>query len=343
MLADTGPAIIVAQFILCAGVIGVCGTRLSTLADRLADRGGFGEALTGGVLLGAATSLSGSVLSVSAALNGDANLALSNAYGGIAVQTLFLAVADITYRRANLEHAAASAQNMLQGSLLICLLALLLAASYSPEWTLFGIHPATPVLLGGYAYGIYLVGHVRQFPMWQPKRTGETRTDVPEEKNRRRSLVGLLLSFCVLGLILGLSGWYMQLIARSFVEVTGINATIVGALFTSVATSLPELVTTLAAVRRGALTLACSGILGGNTFDTLFAAFSDTAYRGGSIYHAADPMLLFWIAISMLMTSVLIMGMMVREKRGIANIGFESFLVIVFYCVGVGVLLAQRL
>ena len=44
----------------------------------------------------------------SAQLMRRADLAMSNAVGGIAVQTLFLAIADVAYRRANLEHAAAS-------------------------------------------------------------------------------------------------------------------------------------------------------------------------------------------------------------------------------------------
>jgi len=342
-MSPTDTGFLLAQFVLCAGVIGVCGTKLSAVADRLADRGGLGEALTGGVLLGAVTSLSGSVLSVSAALEGEADLALSNAYGGIAVQTLFLAIADLSYRRVNLEHAAASAENMLQGCLLVCLLALLLAATYSPAWTVFGIHPLTPVMLAGYAFGIRLVQRTRRSPMWFPQKTRETRTDIPEEENRQRSLALLLYSFAALGCIMALCGWYMQHLASAFIAATGVTAAIVGTLFTSLATSLPELVTTIAAVRRGALTLACSAILGGNAFDTLFAAFSDIAYQGGSIYHATDPILLFWLAVSVLMTGVLLMGMLVREKRGIANIGFESFLILVIYSASVAVLLIERL
>lgn len=40
----------------------------------------------------------------------------------------------------------------------------------------------------------------------------------------------------------------------------------------------------MAAVRRGALTLAVGDILGGNCFDVLFISGSDVAYREGSIY-----------------------------------------------------------
>jgi cation:H+ antiporter len=334
---------LIGAFLLAALVIAVSGTRLTAVADRLADRAGFGEALTGGVLLGAVTSLSGSVLSVSAAWGGDADLALSNAYGGIAIQTLFLTIADATYRKVNLEHAAASAENILQSSLLVCLLSILIIAAYSPSWTFWGIHPATPILLLGYIYGIRLVQRSREMPMWRPRQTRETREDVAEEDNRGRSLARLLLSFSILGAILGVTGWLMEGIASGLVARSGISAVIVGTLFTSLATSLPELVTTVAAVRRGALTLAFSSIVGGNAYDTLFAAFSDVAYRSGSIYHAADGLLVFWVSISTLMTATLIMGMLVREKRGIANIGFESFLVVVFYLTAVGILLIEQL
>lgn len=79
-------------FSVCALVIAIAGTRITRVVDQLADRTGLGEATAGAVLLGgAATSLSGSVLSVTAAYRGHPELAVSNALGGgIAVQTFFL-------------------------------------------------------------------------------------------------------------------------------------------------------------------------------------------------------------------------------------------------------------
>src|SRR5690606_3421702 len=71
-------------FLATAAVIGVVGTRLARIVDELADRTGLGEAIAGAVLLGLATSLSGIVLSVSAAWAGRPELAMSNALGGIA-------------------------------------------------------------------------------------------------------------------------------------------------------------------------------------------------------------------------------------------------------------------
>lgn len=100
-------------FLVCAFVIALFGTWMTRIADRLADLTGFGEAMTGAIFLGGSTSLAGITTSVTAAANGHAELAISNAVGGIAAQTAFLAVADMAYRKINLEHAAASATNCL--------------------------------------------------------------------------------------------------------------------------------------------------------------------------------------------------------------------------------------
>ncbi len=325
------------MFAVCVAIVATAGVKITAVVDELADRTRVGEALAGAVLLGATTSLSGSVLSVTAALKGNADLALSNALGGIAVQTAFLAVADLFYRRANLEHAAASAANLMQGALLVTLMAVILVGAFSPPVTVFGIHPATPLLFGAYIYGLRLIQSTRDQPMWQPARTRETREDVPEEDNLRRSLRTLLIAFLGLGALLGVTGWALENAAAAIANQTGLAQTTMGLLLTATVTSLPELVTSVAAVRRGALTLAVGGIIGGNAFDTLFTAASDVAYRDGSIYAEMGDDLLVWVSLSILMTGALLMGLIRREEQGPGGIGFESVAVLLLY--GLGILL----
>ena len=129
----------------------------------------------------------------------------------------------------------------------------------------------------------------------------------------------------------GIAGWVIAETALELSAQTGMSQAIMGTLFTSVATSLPELVTTLAAVRRGALQLAVGGIIGGNTYDVLFLALSDAAYREGSLYHAMEPRHVFLIALALAMSAVLLLGLLRREKSGAGNIGFESVLVLAIY------------
>lgn len=330
----------VALFVACTAVIGVTGTRLADVVDRLADRTGLGEAIVGAVLMGLATSLSGSVLSVSAAASGRADLAMSNAVGGIAVQTLFLAFADLLYRRANLEHAAASLGNLIQGALLVTQLSWLMLAFAMPAWTVGHVHVVTPLLLVSYLYGLRLARESRNDPMWSPARTTETREDEPDEDNAREPLGRQLAVFAGLVLAMATAGYLLEQAASVIIDSTGLGQAVVGLLFTAVATSLPELVTTVAAVRNGALTLAVAGIIGGNAFDTLFAAFSDVAYLDGSIYHAVSGDVPLWTALGALMGAVLLLGLVRRQERGPGRIGFESVTLVALYGLGVAVVVA---
>ena len=317
-----------------AVVILLAGTRLTAVADILAERTGLGEAVVGAVLLGAATSLSGIVTSVTAAADGRAELAVSNAVGGIAAQTVFLAVADAAYRRANLEHAAASPANLAQGALLITLLAVPLLALSGPDVSLFRVHPVTPFLLAAYLFGLRIISKAQTEPMWAAIRTSETHNEEEEESEGdadEQSLAGLWVRFALFALAIGTAGWVVARTGANIAEQTGLTDAVVGAFLTAVVTSLPELVTSVAAVRRGALTLAVGGIIGGNAFDTIFLAFSDVAYREGSIYHAISERQVFLISLTVLLTGLLLLGLLRREKHGVANIGFESFLILVLY------------
>lgn len=337
--ADYSLPVVSLIFLITSAVILVVGVKLTNLADRFADQSGLGEAVTGVIFLGALTSLSGSVTSIVTAHQGHPDLSISNAFGGIAAQTVFLVLADFMYRRANLEHAAPSLPNIISATILIGLLSLVLAAAIMPPLDFFGIHPVSPVLFLVYAIGIGISRNAQNNPSWRPIATKETVEDTPDEPeqgsaNLRRNLISLM----VMGIIIGVCG---ALIAETGVTIaakTGIREGLVGMLLTSIATSTPELVTTLVAVRRGALTLAFSGILGGNTFDVLFASMSDIAYRPGSIYHAISPDQTFLIVLSILMTSVMLLGMLMRQKSGPANVGYDSIALICLYFVGVGII-----
>lgn len=312
-----------------AVVLGLGGTRFTRVVDRLADRTGMGEALAGAVLVGAVTSLPGLVTSIVGAADGNPSFAVSNSLGGIAAQTAFLAVADLTYRRANLEHAAASLSNLLQALLLITLVAVVLLAVAAPDVDVLGVHPATAVLPAVYLYGLRLTMAIGRDPLWSPIQTQETREDVPaDEEQAGPALARLWTEFGALALVVAGTGYVVAIAGLSLIEQTGLSSSFVGATLTAVVTSLPELVTVLVAVRIGALTLAVGNIIGGNSFDVLFVAAADIAYRDGSIYHAIDAGTEIVLAGVVLLTAVLAAGL-VRRQRG--GIGFEGVVILAVY------------
>ncbi len=330
-LENLPTAVVVGLFLAAALVIAWAGTRIVPPAERIAVRTGLGQAIFGAVFIGISTSLSGSIMSLYTAGIGHVDLAISNAIGGIAAQTAFLAIGDITLPRRNLEHAAASLQNLAQGCLLVILLTLPLLASVLPEITLFAVSGATPVLVVVYIFGIRLVDRIKDDPMWSPRQTRETQNEPEGEDDEGPSTRRLILVFAGYLVILAAAGLVVARTGVALVERTGLSATVVGSIFTAVCTSLPELITTLTAIRRRAFNLAVGNIIGGNSFDVLFLAGSDVTYRAGSIYHQFSPAHVSIICISILMTGVLLLGMLRRERHGIGGIGFESALVLVLY------------
>lgn len=329
------------------------GTRLTRSADRLAEVSGLGQAAVGTVLLGAVTSASGSVTSVTAALDGHPQLALSNAFGGIAGQTVFLVLADLLHRRANLEHAAASVENIISGVVLIALLSMLLAARMLPPVTLLGVHPVSVLLVLAYVFAVRLSTHARREAPWIPQRTdatyvereaegGDEGADTPgDAAARRREVWRLGLEVIVVGVVVSVVGVVVAKSALALAAQAGLSEGFTGAVLTALVTSSPELVTTLAAVRRGALNLAVGGILGGNTFDVLFAAMSDVAYRDGSAYHEMGDDQHFLVLVCVLMTATLLLGLLRRERHGFYNIGWESAVLLGLYVAGIaGLVLA---
>lgn len=325
-------------FLLASGLIAFFGYHLVQAADQFADRTGLGEALTGAVLLGAVTSLPGLITSSLAAWEGLPELAVSNAVGGIAAQTVFLAIADLAYKDANLEHAAASLSNLVQAALLITLLALPIMAATGPSAQVGWFHPATLLMPALYVFGLRVATRAGKRPMWKPKKTSKTAEDKPDQDNADRTLWKICVRFAGCALLVAFAGW---LLARSGIALARegeISETTVGGIFTAVSSSLPELVTTVLAARRGAQTMAVSNIIGGNAFDTLFICVADLFYRGGSIYHAMKGEQIYLIAFTILLTGFLVMGLLRREERGIANIGFESFAILIGYGLVMGFL-----
>lgn len=307
------------------------GVYITKLADEIADRTRLGRVIIGALLLGALTSISEVGTSVSAALNQHPELAVNNAVGSIAAQTAFIAVADMAYRNANLEHAAASASNLMLVTMLLGLIALVIFGTATPGLSIGPVHPVSFALVIVYVYGMILVARTGALPMWHARKTDVTDEEQDREITYSGSLHWLWTRFVAVAALLVLSGVLLAESGIALASLTGITETFIGAMLTGVASSVPELVTAITAVRIGALSLAISNIIGGNAFDTVILAFSDFSYVKGPILLDAGPGLLPMLSITMLMNVAVLLGMVRRERHGLANIGLEGVVMLALY------------
>jgi len=341
-LSEISSIVLAALFFLCAGIIAFAGVKLTYSAEQIARLSGLGQALTGAIFLGVSTSISGSILSFYTASQDRPALAVSNAIGGIAAQTAFLVIADFTYKRANLEHSASSLNNLMQATLLMMLLAIPILGFAMPDWTVFAIHPVSLVLVLAYGAGLIVIRRAKAQPMWKPQTTRETQDEnkpSTSEPDISESLRKNIFIFALLALMLGVTGIGLAEVAIEISDRSGLSDTAIGGLLTSITTSLPELITAITAVQRGALNLAVGDIIGGNSFDVLFLAGSDVFFREGSIYHQLDNTHLVLFSTTIIMSGVLLLGLMRRQEGGPANVGFESLTILLIYGVFVAYML----
>lgn len=327
-----GLLIPIVALVAAAAVLIYVGPKLTSVVDALADVTGWGEAVAGAILLGAATSMPGLVTTLVAAIEGRAEFAVSNALGGIAAQTLFIAIADVGYRNVNLEHAAASMPNLLQATVVMALVGLVMAGAIGPQVELGWIHPASVLLVVTYVYGLRLVRVAHDQPMWRPRRTSDTQEDEPDPDNLSLSTTRLWAGFVGLVGIVTAVGFVIGQAGLALADATPLSDALVAVAGTAVITSLPELVTTVAAVRQGAVNLGVGDILGGNAFDVLFVAAADVAFTGGSIYAGVDRPTLFMAAITVILTAIFGAGLLHRQRGGI---GFEGLAMFVVYGLGI--------
>ena len=104
------------------------------------------------------------------------------------------------------------------------------------------------------------------------------------------------------------------------------------------ATSLPEVSTTLAAVRLRQTEMAIGDVIGGNMFDTVLILLVDLIYVGGPVLDQVDPTAATAALLGVLMTCLFLIGMIERKDRTVGKMGYDSLAVIVTYVVGMALI-----
>jgi cation:H+ antiporter len=106
----------------------------------------------------------------------------------------------------------------------------------------------------------------------------------------------------------------------------------------AIATSLPELVTSFAAVRLGAFDLAVGNLFGSNAFNMAVLFFVDVAYQKGPLLSVVSPMHAMAALWGILLMNIGLMGIIYRAEKRFFLIEPDSFLMIVGYVIGMWLL-----
>jgi cation:H+ antiporter len=331
-----------------ASVIWFAGTRLERLADRISRRTGLGQAFTGMLLLAAATSLPEVATTVTAiAVLGNPTLAVHNLLGGVAFQTAILAIADVVKpRQGALTFFSPRFVLLIEGVGLLLLLQITVAGVMTRGVpVIFSTSLWLVLLLVAYVALMYFVYRYRGQPRWTPARSDDMPRELQDESDaprdepaNERRLGTLWLFFGGLSAVVLTGGWFATQTAENLAEQTGLGSAFLGATLLAAATSLPELSTTMTAVRNDRHTVAVSNVFGSNAFDVCLLLLADLLYRDGTILAHAESSVVFVAVIGAIMTCIFLWGLLEHENRTILRFGWDSGAVLLVFAGGVTVL-----
>lgn len=299
------------QFLLCAALICIAGFVLSRSADRLAQVYGWGRGWMGVALLATLTSLPELASGISAvAIIDSPNLAVGNALGACVVNLAFLVVVDLLQRRQPM-YQEAGATHLLSAGFGVIMLGLVAMSLVTGRSAPFLLHVGfySPVLLALYLLALKC--------MFRQEQGGGTPGSGPAAKVEVRRQWGRFGAAALV--VLGAGSWLPR-VAEHLSQAFGLSRSFVGTVFMALATTLPEMAVTVAALRLGALDMAIGNLLGSNLFNVAILALDDIAYTRGPLLadvasvHAASA------ATALVMTGLVIVGLVMRPRGRVLRV-----------------------
>lgn len=268
---------------MCVALIGVAGSRLIRYGDALAALTGLSRGWIGLIMVATVTSLPELVTGLSAVtLAASPDIAVGDALGSCVFNLAVLALVDVFHRRRSV-YAVASPVHILSawfGALLLAIVALALLPAVRSVLPAVGHVGAVSIVIA-LAYGVAMRAMYRA-----EQRTPRMSEPAPGALSFKEALTGYALTSMV---IVG-SGTWLPMIGVELARQMGWSNSFVGTLFVAFATSVPELATTWAALRIGAVDMAVANLLGSNLFDVLILAIDDLAYAKGSLLAQVSPL-----------------------------------------------------
>ena len=285
LIADLPLASLVAIFLISAVVVIGAGIVLARNGDAIAVHTGLGGLFIGMLLLAGATSLPELATDVTAAVAGAPDLAIGDLFGSSMANMAILAIIDLVHRgrvwpATGLGHARVAAIAMALTAIL--LLGLVAPSGITIGW--IGIEPIVVVV----AY-VLAAAWVRRAPAQRSSSAptnGDGELIAPlglEPRPVARRMRVHVLAFAGAAIVILAAAPTMALSAQAMAERIGVAQTFLGVTLLAIATSLPELATSLAAVRIGACDLAVGNLFGSDALNATIVFAADAATTSGPI------------------------------------------------------------
>lgn len=317
------------EFIVCLAVIGFAGVKLSIFGDVIADKTGLGGSWVGVVMLAMVTSLPElvtGVIAVTAA--GLPDIAVGDALGACVINLFIFVLLDFLHRGQSVYHES-SQGHILSASFGVLMLGfvgfsiLLSHTGYQPAFWHVGLY--TPILIIMYGVAVRSVFH------YEKTHVAAFADQVPDQRPDL-SLAQSVARYAAAAMLVVVAGIGLPFVGDHIAQDMGWRRSFVGTVFIALATSIPEMVVSVAAMRIGALNMAVASLLGSNLFNILIIALDDVLYARGPLLAQVSPVHGVSAFSAVMMTSLAIIGLFYRpNSRVLHTVGWTSLFLFVLY------------
>lgn len=321
-------------FTLSALIIVAAAMQLARSGDVIAARTGLGGMFIGVLLLAGATSLPEMLTGINAVLIDSPDIAAGNFFGSSSFNMLILAILDLLSRNRRILREG-TYQHVLSGGLgiFICTLVLFF----------IGANPVLDTMnfkIGWIGIDSIIIAAVYIFSIYLIDQEGKDQVSVDmsaEELAGVPSLRKGVLGFVGASLVLVAVSPLMVAAADKIAVITNLGASFVGSTLVAFVTSLPELVTSIAALSIGAPEMAMGNLFGSNMFNMLAISITDIFYVKGRLMSAINPAFMVTGMLGIMMMALAVVGNVAHFKR-FKILEFDSIVMITLYFGGMYIL-----
>lgn len=316
-----------AKLAVCAALIGVAGPALTRYGAIIATRTGISRTWIGLILLATATSIPELFTGISAVTVASApNIAVGDALGSCVLNLAMLVVLDVMHRGDPM-YSRMDQGHVLTAGFGIILIgfvgASILLSRNGLDLKVAHVGVYTPIIVVLYlvAMRAAFVYERRRFP-----------SQTAAEPDPGVTLSGAVTRYLAAATVVGVAGTWLPFVGLEIADVMGWQTTFVGTLLIAGATSLPELVVTISALRLGALDMAIASLLGSNLFDVLIIAIDDLAYLRGPLLAGVSPAHAVTAFAAVIMSGIVIVALLYRPAtRFHGTVGWVSLSLLIVY------------
>lgn len=313
-------------FAALAAVIAVAGYSLARNGDVIALRTRLSRGWVGLVLMATVTSLPEMVTGVSAVTVTKApDLAIGGILGSCVFNLALLALVDFLYRPACMFDKASRSHLLSAGMGSVLIAVAGMGLMVPAPW------PNAPVDIGSVMILAVYVFALRSIYAYE-QRSGPAIREENQEVYETRSLGKAIIGYLVAAAFVIGAGMMLPGAAISLARDMGWTDSFAGTLFLAAATSLPEMVVVIAAIRLNALNMAVASLLGSNLFNIAIIALTDVAWVQGPILNEVSDAHTVTVLMALLMNGIVVAAL-VDQPRGrlVGAVSWASLALVVAY------------